>query len=129
MNTIKDLKEITNIDYIAIEQLFKLFPNYKIAKLIEEQLDCTIEEVLAVVNDLVPKVDIYYKRNNRYYHVYKYSMLLHEYTAEVVYSKRWEDSYGNFYTEYHTDITQLSILDFEDAESITKEDFEFMKAY
>ena len=128
MNTIKDLKEITNIDYIAIEQLFKLFPNYEIAKLIEEQLDCTIEEVLAVINNLVPKVDIYYKCNNRYYHVYKYSMLLHEYTAEVVYSKKLEDSDGNSYIKYYTEITPLSILDFEDAEAITKEDFEFVKA-
>lgn len=127
MTTIKDLKEITNIDYIAIERLFKLFPNYEIAKLIEEQLDCTIEEVLAVINNTVPKIDVYYKRNNRYYHVYKYSMLLHEYTAEVIYEKKWEDSDGNFYTEYHTEITRLYILDFENAESITKEEFEFMK--
>ena len=128
MNTIKNLKEITNIDYIAIEQLFKLFPNYEIAKLIEEQLDCTIEEVLAVVNNLVPKIDIYYKRNNRYYHVYKYSMLLHEYTAEVVYVKDLEGSNDIGCSEYHTEITRLGILDFEDAESITKEEFEFMKA-
>lgn len=127
MNTIKDLTEIANIDYIAIERLLKLFPNYEIAKLIEEQLDCTIEEVLAVINDLVPKIDIYYKRNNRYYHVYKYSMLLHEYTAEVVYAKNWEDSDGNGYTEYHTEITRLCTLDFEDAKAITKEEFEFMK--
>lgn len=125
---ITELKQLKDIRVNAVNQLCSMLPNYEVAKLFAKDLDCAIEDALIVANDLIPEVDIYYKRNDRYYHVYKYSSLRCEYTAKVLYSREFKNAEGNVDTKWHSHIDHISSYGLDEAEAITKEEFEAKEA-
>lgn len=128
MERIKELKQVKDIRDNAVHQLLSMLPNYEVARLFTNDLDCAIEDALIVANDLIPEVDIYYKRNDRYYHVYKYSSLRCEYTAKVLYSREFTNAEGNVDTKWHSHIDHISSYGLDEAEAITKEEFEAKEA-
>ncbi len=125
---ITELKHVKEIRTNAVNQLFAMLPNYEVAKLFAEDLGCAIEDALIVANSLIPEVDMYCKRDNRYYHVYKYSAIKCEYTAKVLYSREYKNAEGNVDTKWHSHIDYISSYGFDKAEAITKEEFEAKEA-
>lgn len=125
---ITELKHVKEIRTNAVNQLFSMLPNYEVAKLFAEDLDCDIEAALIVANNLIPEVDIYYKRNDRYYHVYKYSAIKCEYTAKVLYSREFKNAEDKVDTKWHSHIDNISSYGLDEAEAITKEEFEAKEA-
>lgn len=89
MSTLKELREMAgNLSHKLFEQL----PNYHVSKLIAEDLDCDIQDVLVVINNLVPNVDLCFIYNDKYYRVYKYNAINHNYKAEVLRPREVKDS-------------------------------------
>ena len=125
---ITELKHAKEIRTNAVNQLFAMLPNYEVAKLFAEDLSCAIEDALIVANSLIPEIDMYYKHDNRYYHVYKYSAIKYEYTAKVLYSREHKNADGNVDTKWHSHIDYISSYGFDEAEAITKEEFEAKEA-
>lgn len=124
MERIKELKNVKDIRNNALNKLLSMLPNYEVARVFANDLDCDIEDALIVANNLVPQVDMYYKRNDRYYHVYKYSHLKREYTAKVLYSREYKNANNEVDTKWHSHIDHISVYGLDDAESISKEEFE-----
>lgn len=128
MQTIKELNQLKDINKNAVNQLFAMLPNYEVAKLFANDLNCDIEQALVVANELIPKIDIYCKRDDKYYHVYKYSVLNHEYTVKVVYLRQLKNSDGNLYDKWYSNIDRVTCYRFDEVETITKEEFEAKEA-
>ena len=128
MERIKELKQVKDIRDNAVHQLLSMLPNYEVARVFANDLDCDIEDALIVANNLIPQIDIYYKRNDRYYHVYKYSHLKREYIAKVLYSREYKNAEGNVDTKWHSHIDHISSCGLDEAEAITKEEFEAKEA-
>lgn len=128
MNTIKEMKQVKEIRNNAVNRLFAMLPNYEVAKWFAKDLGCAIEDALIVANNLIPEVDMYYKCNDRYYHIYNYSAIKYEYTAKVLYSREYKNSEGTIDTKWHSHIDHISSYGFDKAEVITKEEFEAKEA-
>lgn len=124
MNTIKELKQVKAIRNNAVNQLLTMLPNYEVAKRFADALDCTIQDALIVANDLVPRVDVYYKRNDRYYHVYKYNVITQVYTVKVLYVRQVKNSDGSLGAKWQSLTDYINVYAFDEAEAITKEEFE-----
>lgn len=124
MQTIKELNQLKDIHVNAVNQLFSMLPNYEVAKRFADDLGCAIEDALIVANSLTPKIDIYCKRDNKYCHVYKYSAIKCDYTVKVLYSRESKNAEGNVDTKWYSHIDYISSYGFDEAETITKEEFE-----
>ena len=128
MQTIKELKQLKDIRVNAVNQLFSMLPNYEVAKRFADDLNCDIEEALAIANELVPNIDIYVKINENYYHIYKYSLLRNEYRAKELYSHECKAKDGNNTIAWYKGTETLSNYRLDKAEIITKEEFEAIEA-
>lgn len=129
MNTIKNLEELKDIRNNAVEELFNMIPNYKAAKLFADELNCDILDTLIIVNNLIPNVDIYFKNNQYYYHIYGFNIIHYKYSVKILWFEEGENEDGIVITKWHKNIDFIEPYMINmDSEIITKEEFEAKEA-
>lgn len=129
MQTIKELKQLKDIRVNAVNQLWSMLPNYEVAKRFADDLDCDIETALLVANNLVPKIELYFKSDQHYYHIYNFSMITYDYAIKTLYPRECEGEKGEVIIKWHKTIDRISPYAIDmDSEIITKEEFEAKEA-